>query len=299
MIGKLFEKMIGECLQFHTISNSFIHHSQLRGLKQRFTMDTGVVLTHIICSGWVKNLIISTLAFDIAQFFPSLNHQLLSLILDKAGLDQKVSNLLKNYLVGRKTSYCWNNFISPSFDINVGAGQESVLSPILSALYLSPIFHFLEKHLKILKNPISMISFVDNGLFISQNKSISHSNANIFCSYNVILSLLLKFGLIVEHGKTDIFHFSRSHGAFDPPSLNLSPIGGSLLLPKETWKYLGFIFNCKLMFRNHINFYSNKPISTIKCMKLLSNSSRGINPLQKRRLYRCCALPIALYGFLL
>jgi len=206
---------------------------------------------------------------------------------------------LKNYLVGRKTSYCWNNFISPSFDINVGAGQESVLSPILSALYLSPIFHFLEKHLKILKNPISMISFVDNGLFISQNKSISHSNANIFCSYNVILSLLLKFGLIVEHGKTDIFHFSRSHGAFDPPSLNLSPIGGSLLLPKETWKYLGFIFNCKLMFRNHINFYSNKPISTIKCMKLLSNSSRGINPLQKRRLYRCCALPIALYGFLL
>ena len=53
------------------------------------------------------------------------------------------------------------------------------------------------------------------------------------------------------------------------------------------------------MFRNHINFYSNKPISTIKCMKLLSNSSRGINPLQKRRLYRCCALPIALYGFLL
>ena len=32
-------------------------------------------------------------------------------------------------------------------------------------------------------------------------------------------------------------------------------------------------------------------------MKLLGNSVRGINPLQKRRLYRCCALPIALYGF--
>jgi len=32
-------------------------------------------------------------------------------------------------------------------------------------------------------------------------------------------------------------------------------------------------------------------------MKLLGNSVRGINPLQKRLLYRCCALPIALYGF--
>ena len=32
-------------------------------------------------------------------------------------------------------------------------------------------------------------------------------------------------------------------------------------------------------------------------MKLLGNSSRGISPLQKWLLYRCCILPIALYGF--
>ena len=32
-------------------------------------------------------------------------------------------------------------------------------------------------------------------------------------------------------------------------------------------------------------------------MKLLGNSSREINPIQKRLLYRCCILPIALYGF--
>ena len=74
MIGKLFKKMIGEHLQFYTISNSFIHHSQLGSLKQRSTTDASVILTHIIHLGWVKNLITSTLAFDIAQFFPSLNH---------------------------------------------------------------------------------------------------------------------------------------------------------------------------------------------------------------------------------
>ena len=32
-------------------------------------------------------------------------------------------------------------------------------------------------------------------------------------------------------------------------------------------------------------------------MKILGNSSQGISPLQKCLLYRCCALPIALYGF--
>ena len=49
-IGKLFGKMIGERLQFHMISNNFIHLSQLRGLKQIFTMDVRVAFTHIIQS---------------------------------------------------------------------------------------------------------------------------------------------------------------------------------------------------------------------------------------------------------
>ena len=47
-IGKLFEKMIGGCLQFHMISNNFIHSCQLGGLKQRSTMDVEITLTHII-----------------------------------------------------------------------------------------------------------------------------------------------------------------------------------------------------------------------------------------------------------
>jgi len=86
----------------------------------------------------------------------------------------------KNYLVGRKTKYLWNNFISPLFNVNIGVSQRSALSPILSTLYLSPVFLSFENHLKILKISISIISFVDDGLFILQKKSISHSNVNIF-----------------------------------------------------------------------------------------------------------------------
>jgi len=90
------------------------------------------------------------LAFDITQFFPSLNHHLLPLILDKVGFDLKVSTFFKNYLVSRKMKYLWNNFSSPlcNVDVGVGVGQGLALSPILSALYLSPIFCIPEKHLK-------------------------------------------------------------------------------------------------------------------------------------------------------
>ena len=142
-----------------------------------------------------------------------------------------------------------------------------------------------------------IIYFVDDGLFISQNKSLNISNSYLFYSYNVMTKLLERFGLIVEHSKTEVFHFNRSQGSFNPLPLDLSPIGGSILKPKSTWKYLGFIFDRKLLFHQHINFYTNKVMSMVKCMKILGNLSQSINLTQKCLLYRCCVLPITLYGF--
>jgi len=200
-------------------------------------------------------------------------------IIQKVGLNIRVVDFFNNYLINRKTNYLWNNFSSQIFDVNVGIGQGLALSPILSALYLSLFLYILEKCLKNLQIPISIVSFVDDGLFISQDKSLKMSNACLFCSYNVMSILLKKFGLIVKRSKTEIFHFSRVQGPFNPPPLDLSMLRGPILSPKNSWKYLGFIFDRKLTFHQHIDFYSNRVISSIRCMKLLENSLQGISPL--------------------
>ena len=297
IVGKLIEKVIGECLQFNMASNNFIHPSQLSGLKFKSTIDTEVALIYIIRTGWVKNLSMSTLTFNIVQFFPSLNCWLLSLIMKKAGFDDWIVSFFMNYFIDRKMNYYWNNFMSPVFNINVGVGQSSALSPILSALYLLPFIYILEKHLKNLKIPISVIFFVDNGLFISQSKSFDILDSHIYCSYNILTNLLEKFGLIVEHSETEIFHFNRFHGIFNSSLLDLSLLGGNIFWPNNTWKYLGFIFDRKLTFHQHVDLYANKLISTVKCMKIIGNSNQGINPSQKCLLYRSCILPIVLHGF--
>jgi len=60
----------------------------MSGIKQYSTIDAGVFLTHLIYVGWLRGFHTrSTLAFDIVQFFPSLNYQLFSLILNKASFD--------------------------------------------------------------------------------------------------------------------------------------------------------------------------------------------------------------------
>ena len=123
------------------------------------------------------------------------------------------------------------------------------------------------------------------------------SNTHLFYSYNIALNFPTKFRLQVKYLKTKVFHFFRAYGTFNPSPLDLSPLGSLILSPKSSWYYLSFIFNRKLSFYSHIDFYANKAISTIKCMKILSNSTRCLNPYQKCLLYRCCAILITLYGF--
>ena len=172
--------------------------------------------------------------------------------------------------------------------------RSGSLSHLVCYIYCACFSHS-QKSVKEFKNS-SILSFVDNGLFIAQSKSLIISNSILFCSYNVVSSILVKFGLTLEHGKTEVFYFSRAQCIFNSPPLNLLDISSLILNPKNTWKYLGFIFNRKLSCHQHINFYTNKVILTVKCMKILRNSTRGLIPLQKHLLYRSCVLPITPYG---
>ena len=75
---------------------------------------------------------------------------------------------------------------------------------------------------------------MDDGLFISQDKLFEVSNSRLSYSYNIITNLLDKFGLVVEHSKTEVFHFSRLHSPFNPPPLDLSSLGSPILSPKNS-----------------------------------------------------------------
>ena len=128
------------------------------------------------------------LVFDITQFFPALNHQLLPLILDKASFNPRILFFFSNYLISRKTQYMWNNCISPLFSVNISVRQSSALSLILFAFYISLIFYIFKKRTKnLIPNiPVSFLSFVDNNLFILQEKTFE--KWMLYSSIAIVLS---------------------------------------------------------------------------------------------------------------
>jgi len=95
----------------------------------------------------------------------------------------------------------WNSFQSPPLLASIGVGQGSALSPILLAIYMSLILKTFQKRIKNLKNkiPTNILSFVDNDLLISQEKSLNLSSAFLLCSYNIISNLLKHTGLSIKH----------------------------------------------------------------------------------------------------
>ena len=140
------------------------------------------------------------------------------------------------------------------------------------------------------------MTVVDDGLLVSQGRTYNKTLPELTSSYSIVSDLMASFGLVMEHDKSEIFHFSRAHNDSNP-ELDLSAIGAPILKPKTYWQYLGFYFDRRLSFKEHVRFYSTKVLTTIKAMGMLNNSSRGFLPFQKRLLYRSYVVPIATYGF--
>ena len=89
----------------------------------------------------------------------------------------------------------------------------------------------------------------------------------------------------MEHSKSKVFHFTRSHH-FPNPFINFTLVREPILIPKSIWCYLGFFFNRKLTFHYHVHFYATKCLSILNTMKLLGNSSHGILPIQEQLLIK-------------
>jgi len=151
------------------LANGFLDSYQFGGIYQHSTIDMGLYLTHLIWAGWLKQCHTSIIVFDIAQFFPSLNHDFLSLCLSKASLNTNIIGFFNSYHSNCSTTYSWNNFLSLFFNTNIGIDQDSALSPILSTIYLVPIIKTFKKKIKNLKIKIltDILSFVDNNFLIS------------------------------------------------------------------------------------------------------------------------------------
>ncbi|CAA7267575.1 unnamed protein product [Cyclocybe aegerita] len=238
--GKLIEKMIANGIQFDAVKHDIFHPNQLGGICQRSTEDAGLILTHLVRAGWVKGLQTSALAFDIAQFFPSINHEMFMAVLRKQGFSPILVAFFASYL------------------LDVGVRQGSALSPVISGLFITRVMKLF--YIKAAPLNTTLLSFVDDGTILAQSKQLDDNNVGLRKAYKIIYLLFVAFTLVLEHDKTELFHFSCRRDAYNP----LLDLG-----------YLGFYFDRGLTFHEHVRYYTTKAFTTVQAMRMLGNSTRA------------------------
>lgn len=94
---------------------------------------------------------------------------------------------------------------------------------------------------------------------------------------------LNRLGLGVEGDKLELMHFWQHRSPWHPDK----PLGPDLVLrdegclirlqAKANMRYLGFFLDPRLSFKAHVRFYANKAASTVNALRMLGNSSRGLD----------------------
>ena len=105
MMGKLFEKIIANCLQFGAAKEGILHLCQFGGVCQNSTKDTGIYLIHLVHMGWAKGLKTSVVTFNLMQYFPLLQHKVIITLLKHMRFTMQVCDFFGDYLVGCSMQY--------------------------------------------------------------------------------------------------------------------------------------------------------------------------------------------------
>ena len=306
-IGKLLTKIIATRMQFDCLKYDVLHPGQCGGVIKHATIDAGTTLASFVAESREQGLHATACTFDIAQFFPSLSHSSCALILGHFGFSKTLIEIFKSYFTGRITQYKWDSAMSTRFDFNVGTPQGDCISPILSAIYLAAGLK-IAVPLPFPPPNVRSLFFVDDGLLYCASKKPGQNIQRIEACLDKIQNTLAAFGLLIEIDKTELIHFP----GFDlsKPGRKLTAVSSApmrirnlqkdgvmtVVKPKGLIRYLGFFFDSELNWNAHVSFYFNRAFSTIRVLRMLGSSIRGLGTLQKRHAYQACALPVLAYG---
>jgi hypothetical protein len=307
-LGKLLEKVIASQMQFDAQMCGLTDELQFGGLMMRSTADAGIHACKHIQEARLRGEDSSAILVDVAQFFPSLDHNALLAILKHYGFPMSTLRFFKDYLSGRSTTFLFNGNTTPPSIFDSGVVQGSALSSFLANIYIAPAIQATKRWLLWTYPGVTLQFYVDDGMIIT---SCKHSSPSEAWTHNALVLLvvfrnlrdnLLRILLRLEANKTEAIHFTRCRRCktdHPGPTIWLPPECGSnagtLITPVATARYLGIYLDTTLSFRAHQKFYFTKAESTLSTLHMLGNSIRGLNPKDKRRLYIANVLPIMSY----
>ena len=167
----------------------------------------------------------------------------------------------------------------------LGVPQGSVLAPILYNIYACDIEQSIPPN-------VHYIGYADDVVVFQKNNNITNLETNVELAGESIINWCNCNGLELSPEKSVLMLFSRKYKL---PQVSIQ-LGGYRLKKSDFVRYLGVVFDSKLLWRKHVDIVVTKTRKRLNFMRAITGKSWGAHPATQLALFKCIIRPHLEYG---
>ena len=267
-ISKILERIIHSRLSDHLQTFPSISSYQSAYRKYHSTETALLRIHNDLLLGINQQKVSALVLLDLSAAFDTIDHNILLNRLTRTfGVTGKALSLLSSYITNRTQSLTINNHLTSPSPLHTRVPQGSVLGPLLFSLYTTPL-SFLFKD-----SPVSFHLYADDTqLYISFTASESAKNLSILSStLDSVHAWLTANRLSVNPSKTEYLLVGSRQQRSKLISSSLT-FRGNVIVPSDTVRNLGVLFDSELSFHNHISRICSSSFYHIRRLRQVRSS---------------------------
>ena len=265
-LSKVFERIVNNRLSWFLESKRLLPNAQSGFRSGRSTTDNLVHLEQRIKSGFNSKRNTYAVFLDISKAYDVVWIPGLLAKLSKMGVSGSTLRWLKDFLTGRSFKVRVGDQLSQAKRIVTGVPQGAILSPLLFNVMLSD-FPMPSR-----RSGVSLLLYADDVQLDVAAKSAAEAERKLQALLNRIGRWARAWRFVFSAEKSTAVVFSRSHAAPESPLLF---INGRRIPSAESAKFLGLLFDRKLLWKNQVDQVIQRCKKTANLMSILTRHKFG------------------------
>lgn len=261
-LGKVMERLINTRLKWFFERHNVLPNSQAGFRPGYSTIDHIVTLESGIRVAFNKGLKVCAVFLDMSKAYDTTWHTGLLYKLAKVGVKGKILLWLKNFLKNRIMHVLLDGIRSRGFLVTRGVPQGSVISPLL--------FNTMMYDFPTVEGGTCL--YADDIVIYIPCSSVADAEAKIQPVLDDVNNWAKKWKLDFAVIKSTVVVFSRNKNTEREPDLLLA---GNRIPVRNEVRFLGVIFDSRLLFRAQINDLINRAQRKMDLLKTMSR--HGLN----------------------
>lgn len=285
-LGKALGRILSWRLSYAAIQEGVLHPDQIGSLPKRAATDIAAALTHDVEVALENGDVATMVTMDVEGAFDCVLPNRLASRLREQGWPDHVTKLAASFMTERRCRVRFEDYVGGFHDLECGLPQGAPESPILFALYVQPIYQFLDIG--------NRYGYADDTAQLVVGSSLEYTAQRAALGVEELLAWGRDNAIAFGPEKTEIMHFSRR-----PCDDDVNPTiihGDREISPGTDMRWLGVFFDRKLTFSSHVDRWIARA-SEVACNVLsMSGTSSGPPPWFARQVAKASIEPILYYG---